>query len=292
MDSSLSMSDGRRVGVCEWGDRRGWPVLLVHGTPGSAKWRPGPAGVSYVHEHGVRLIAVSRPGYGVSDRLVGRAVGAWAGDAAEVLTALDAGSDVGIVGVSGGGPHALACGARLSGTRAVAVLAGAGDLAIEDAFVGMAEASAELWRSALDPGGALETMIGRIASAMTRRRPAEVAEAVLAGFPASAVAVMERVPEVRRVMVDDFVEAFAGGGLGWLDDARALQTPWKFDLAEVTVPVWLAHGVDDEFAPVHNAQRLATELPNAVTSIRRGVGHMDLIADAFNDAVDWLITQH
>ena len=151
MDSSLSLSDGRRVGVCEWGDRGGWPVLLVHGTPGSAKWRPGPAGLSHVHDCGVRLITVSRPGYGVSDRLVGRTVAAWAGDAAEVLTVLGAGSDVGIVGVSGGGPHALACGALLSGTRAVAVLAGAGDLAIEEAFVGMAEASAELWRSAFDP---------------------------------------------------------------------------------------------------------------------------------------------
>ena len=116
MDSSLSLSDGRRVGVCEWGDRGGWPVPLVHGTPGSAKWRQGAAGVSHVHACGVRLITVSRPGYGVSDRLVGRTVAAWAGDAAEVLTALDAGSDVGIVGVTGGGPHALAVGARLSGT--------------------------------------------------------------------------------------------------------------------------------------------------------------------------------
>jgi pimeloyl-ACP methyl ester carboxylesterase len=291
MDSSLSLSDGRRVGVCEWGDRGGWPVLLLHGTPGSARWRPGPAGLSHVRERGVRLITVSRPGYGVSDRLMGRTVEAWAGDAAEVLTVLGAGSDVGIVGVSGGGPHALACGARLPGARAVAVLAGAGDLATEEAFVGMADASAELWRSAFESGGALETMIGRIASAMTRRRPAEVAERVLAGFPPSAVALMERDPEVRRVMVDDFVEAFAAGGWGWLDDARAFRSPWEFDLAEVAVPVWLAHGVDDEFAPVHQAQRLAAELPNAMTSIRSDVGHMDLIADAFNEAVDWLIAQ-
>jgi pimeloyl-ACP methyl ester carboxylesterase len=291
MDSSLSLSDGRRVGVCELGDRGGWPVLLSHGTPGSARWRPSPAGLSHVHERGVRLITVSRPGYGVSDRLVARTVAAWAGDAAEVLIALGAGTDVGILGVSGGGPHALACGARLSGTRAVAVLAGAGDLAIDEAFVGMADASAELWRSAFEPGGALESMIGRIASAMTRRRPAEVAERVLAGFPASAVAVMERDPEVRRVMVDDLVEAFAGGGWGWLDDARAFRSPWEFDLAEVAVPVWLAHGVDDEFAPVHQTQRLAAALPNAMMSIRSGVGHMDLIADAFNEAVDWLIAQ-
>ena len=287
----VTLSDGRRVGVCEWGDRDGWPVLLLHGTPGSARWRPGRDSLSHAHERGVRLITVSRPGYGRSDRLTGRTVAAFADDAAELLTALDAHPDVGVLGVSGGGPHALACGAHLSGTRAVAVLAGAGDLAHEEAFVDMAEASAALWRSAFDQNGALESMIDRIASAMKRGQPVQVAERVLAAFPASAVEVMERDPAVHRMMVEDFVEAFAGGGSGWLDDARALRSPWGFDLAEVTVPVSLFHGEDDEFVPVLQAQRLATELPNAVVSIRAGAGHMDLIADAFDQAVDWLIGQ-
>jgi pimeloyl-ACP methyl ester carboxylesterase len=102
---------------------------------------------------------------------------------------------------------------------------------------------------------------------------------------------MERDAEVRRIMVEDFVEAFAGGGWGWLDDARAFRSPWEFELAKVTVPVWFAHGIDDDFAPVQQAQRLAAVLPNAVMSIHSGVGHMDLIADAFNEAVDWLITR-
>jgi pimeloyl-ACP methyl ester carboxylesterase len=291
MDTSLGLADGRLVGVCEWGDRDGWPVVLVHGTPGSANWRPGPAGLAHLQERGVRLITVSRPGYGGSDRLAGRTVVAWADDAAEVVTALVGSSDWGIVGVSGGGPFALACGARLADTSGVAVLAGAGDLALEEAFVDMAEASAALWRSALDPGGALESLIGRIASAMARQDPVEVAERVLAAFPASAVTVMERDPAIRQVMVEDFVEAFAGGGWGWLDDARALRSAWGFELDEVTVPVRLIHGEDDEFVPVQHARRLADQLPDAVLSVVPGAGHMDLIAERFDDGVDWLIAQ-
>lgn len=290
VDISLGLADGRCVGVREWGDRQGWPVLLLHGTPGSACWRPSPAGLAHVRERGIRLITVSRPGYGVSDRLVGRTVAGRADDAAAVATALDVGLDVGVLGVSGGGPYALACGARLSGTRAVAVLGGAGDLAVEEAFVGMAEASAALWRSAFDPGGALESMIGRIAAAMARHDRVEVAQRVLAAFPASAVTAMERDPAIHDVMVEDVVEAFAGGGWGWLDDARAFRSAWGFELDEVTVPVRLIHGEHDEFVPLHQARRLAAQLPNATTLVVAGAGHMDLIADGFNNAVDWLIT--
>jgi pimeloyl-ACP methyl ester carboxylesterase len=291
MDTSLGLVDGRLVGVCECGDREGWPVLLVHGTPGSAKWRPGPDGVAHLQERGVRLISVSRPGYGGSDRLAGRTVVAWADDAAAVIAALDGSSDVGMVAISGGGPFALACGARVAGMSAVAVLAGAGELAGEAAFVDMAEASAALWRSALDPGGVLESMIGRIASAMARHDPVEVAERVLAAFPASAVTPMQRDPAIHQVMVEDFVEAFVRGGWGWLDDARALRSAWGFELDEVTVPVRLIHGEADEFVPVHQAERLAVQLPDAVLSVVPGAGHIDLIAAGFNDAVDWLIAQ-
>lgn len=291
MDAVLRLVDGRRVGVGEWGDGHGWPVLLVHGTPGSARWRPGAAALAHARERGVELITVSRPGYGQSDRLAGRTVAAWATDAAEVLGALGASADVGVVGVSGGGPHALACGARVPNTAAVAVLAGAGDLTRDDAFVGMATAGAVLWRSAFEPSGALEATIARISTAMRQRPPGEVAERVLAGFPASFVQQLERDPELHRMAVEDLVEAFAGGSMGWLDDARAFRSPWGFDLGEVSVPVWLAHGEDDEFVPAHQAQRLAAQLPNAVISIHSGAGHLDLIATRFNEAVDWLLTQ-
>ena len=134
-------------------------------------------------------------------------------------------------------------------------------------------------------------MIGRVASAMARRDPVEVAERVLAVFPVSAVRAMEQNPASHHVMVEDFVEAFVGGGWGWLDDARALRSPWGFELDEVTVPVRLIHGQHDEFVPVHQARRLAVQLPDAVLSVVTSAGHMDLIAESFNDAVDWLITQ-
>jgi pimeloyl-ACP methyl ester carboxylesterase len=203
---------------------------------------------------------------------------------------LHVGADgVGVIGVSGGGPHSLACGAHTPNIVAVAVLAGGGDFAHTAAFVGMAPASAALWRSALEPDGALEQAVRRIGQRMAEGDAATVAARLLAGFPSSAVTFLDENPAARDVMIEDLVEAFAGGGWGWLDDARAFASAWGFELGSVRVPVRLWHGAADEFVPVHQAQRLAGELPDATLNIRSSSGHMDLIADEFDNAIDWLV---
>jgi pimeloyl-ACP methyl ester carboxylesterase len=287
----LHLEDGRRVGVAEWGAPSGWPVLVAHGTPGSALWRPTGPSLARLEGLGVRLITMSRPGYGASDRLPGRTVASWAADAAGALALVGASGPIGVLGVSGGGPHALACAARVPGVTAVSVLAGAGDLRDEAAFVGMAPASAAVWRSAFEEGGALEVMIGRISAGMQRRPPEEVATSVLTQFPASLVDAMTADPQLARMMVDDLVEAFAGGGLGWLDDARAFRSAWGFDLAELSVPVQLVHGAADEFVPLHQAEQLARAIPDATCIVGAGAGHVDTVADRFDDAIDWLLAQ-
>ncbi|HEX4790760.1 MAG TPA: alpha/beta fold hydrolase, partial [Actinospica sp.] len=70
--------DGRRLAVEEWGDPRGHPVFLLHGTPGS-RLGPHPRG-PVLYRRGVRLVAYDRPGYGGSERHSGRTVGDAAAD--------------------------------------------------------------------------------------------------------------------------------------------------------------------------------------------------------------------
>ena len=292
MPAVLHLEDGRRVGVAEWGAPSGWPVLVAHGTPGSALWRPTGRSLARLEGLGVRLH------HDVRDRATaprtgppGRTVASWAADAARALALVGASGPIGVLGVSGGGPHALACAARVPGVTAVSVLAGAGDLRDEAAFVGMAPASAAVWRSAFEEGGALEVMIGRISAGMQRRPPEEVAASVLTQFPASLVDAMTADPQLARMMVDDLVEAFAGGGLGWLDDARAFRSAWGFDLAGLSVPVQLVHGAADEFVPLHQAEQLARAIPDARCIVGAGAGHVDTVADRFDDAIDWLLAQ-
>src|SRR5262249_53418979 len=96
------------VEVC--GAPDGLSVFLMHGTPGS---RSGPRPrSSLLYRLGIRLISYDRPGYGGSSRVPGRCVADAADDVRAIADALRL-DRFAVIGRSGGGPHALACAARL-----------------------------------------------------------------------------------------------------------------------------------------------------------------------------------
>src|SRR5262245_22879736 len=104
------------------GDAGGWPVFLLHGTPGSRNGPRPRSGVLY--RLGVWLISYDRPGYGRSPRHAGRLVADAAADVETIANELSI-DRFSVVGRSGGGPHALACAALLGDRVArAAVLVG------------------------------------------------------------------------------------------------------------------------------------------------------------------------
>src|SRR3954468_19949030 len=92
--------DGRILTTSVTGPPDGWPVFLLHGTPGS---RHGPKPrASVLYRRGIRLIAYDRPGYGGSTRHPGRQVADAAQDIAAIAAEL-AIDRFAVVGRSGGG---------------------------------------------------------------------------------------------------------------------------------------------------------------------------------------------
>ena len=112
---SLVVPDGRVVCFAEWGDPEGFPVFVLHGTPGGRLNR-NPDEAKYAAA-GARVITYDRPGYGDSDRLRGRTVVDCVGDVAAIADHLGF-QRFSVTGGSGGGPHSLAVAARL-GSRVV-----------------------------------------------------------------------------------------------------------------------------------------------------------------------------
>jgi len=110
MEQTIRTADGRVLRVEIAGDRRGRPIVMHHGTPGSG--HPYGPHVADAAERGVCLIGYDRPGYGGSTAQPGRTVADCAADVSAIANAL--GLDrIGVWGLSGGGPHALACAALL-----------------------------------------------------------------------------------------------------------------------------------------------------------------------------------
>ena len=105
---AVRLTDGRSIAFISVGPSDGFPVVYCHGAIGSPRWRtPGLDDV--IERFGIRYLVVNRPGFGGSDAHPGRSVVDFAADLGEVMTALGH-RRFSVVGVSAGGPYALACG--------------------------------------------------------------------------------------------------------------------------------------------------------------------------------------
>jgi pimeloyl-ACP methyl ester carboxylesterase len=108
-EGRVDLPGGGLVAWREWGDSAGDPVVFLHGTPGSRLFFPDPA---LRCASGVRVVTFDRPGYGRSTPLTIPSLSA----VAEIIARIadDRGLETfPVVGFSGGGPYALACGALL-----------------------------------------------------------------------------------------------------------------------------------------------------------------------------------
>ncbi len=118
----VSAGDGRDLALHERGDPNGLPVIVHHGSPSSGllyeRW------VDHAAANGIRLIGFDRAGYGGSTRHQGRNVATAAADVEDIADALGL-ERFATWGISGGGPHALAC-AALCGDRLTAAASLAG----------------------------------------------------------------------------------------------------------------------------------------------------------------------
>jgi len=102
----MTLADGRRLAYARYGLAGGRPLFYLHGLPGSryeCQLIDTPA-----RNAGIAVIAPDRPGYGLTEPRQDRSLCAWTDDVASLADQL--GIDrFSVVGVSGGGPCALAC---------------------------------------------------------------------------------------------------------------------------------------------------------------------------------------
>jgi pimeloyl-ACP methyl ester carboxylesterase len=255
----VTLRDGRRLAYAEYGDASGFPIVAAHGNPGSRlSWAP----LAGQDLRGLRLIAPDRPGFGGSEGAA-RSHAAWADDVAALADAL--GLDrFALIGVSGGGPWALAASAKLAGrVTALGLLAtglpperGGGP------FLFAARRLPLLIRARAE-----------VFAGLAARDPHALVRRTFAAYP-EVDRRMLRVPEVALHLASDFAEAYRQGGAAPAREMTLFARPWSVSPADVSVPVVLWHGLADSVIPVPAAERLAAQLPRATFVKVPGAGHL------------------
>lgn len=284
--TELLLPTGRRLRYDTHGAADGSLVFCLHGTPGSRIGLHPTA--EAIAANGALVVTYDRPGYGGSDRHPGRTVGDAAADVAAIATALGR-EKFAVYGYSGGGPHALACAARLGNrvTRAASVVGIAPFLAEGlNWFAGMTASNIAEFGTALVGEKALTESLGPVVDVM-RDNPAALIDELATELPEPDRAVMTD-PAIRERLAGNFGESARFGPYGWVDDDLAFAQPWGFEVADIKVPTLLWHGAEDVLAPAAHSQWLATQIGGAVLYIAPGAGHMASIA-ALDSLLPWLL---
>ena len=265
----------------------GLPLVFHHGTPGAAT--PIRALERATHQRGRRLVTTSRPGYGDSDRQPGRIVADVTGDTAAVLSELGADRCL-VAGWSGGGPHALACAARLPQAAGVLVIAGVAPYGVAglDWLAGMGEENIAEFGAALAGEAALQPHLEVIGEPLRNITADQVASSMETLLPDVDRAVLTG--EFAEDMAAKFREAVRMGVGGWLDDDLAFTRQWGFSLEEISVPVMIWQGRDDLMVPFAHGQWLAGQMPAAAAHLEDGEGHLSIGLGALDRMLDELAT--
>ena len=271
----LRLSDGRRLAYCEYGDRDGKPIFYFHGWPGSRL--EAQLAEPTARRYNARLIAVDRPGFGMSDFKPKRTLLDWPLDVSELADALGL-ERFAVAGVSGGGPYALACARRIpERLTSVVVVCGLGPMDLPSV------------RAAMSP-------LARRTFALCRRAPwllrmifARTARRLRRDFKWYLAHISDALPvadkqalfgsELKEIIVASTLEAVRSGTRGSAWEGRIYSSPWPFRLEEIGCEVHLWHGELDRTVPLSMGRHVAQTLSRCRARFCPDDGHFSLITN-------------
>ncbi|KAL9634785.1 MAG: hypothetical protein Q9164_003876 [Protoblastenia rupestris] len=263
-------------------------VFYFHGTPGSrlegAVWHAATLARS------VRLIAIDRPGFGLSSSQENRTLMHWPDDVLALADHL--GIDTfRVLGTSGGGPYVLACAKVIPASRMQAAAIVSGMYPCRELMSWGSWAMMEL--VAWMPGvysALLEWYVGR---AVRDWEHPEVLEEMVLKSEKRVVEVDRRVLRddvLRKWLLDSMREGLRQGCWGTAWEVRLFGSSWGFGLQEIEgVRVSLWHGGLDRGVPSRMARKAAEMLNGAELRVFEEEGHISLVVNKAEEILEDLV---
>ena len=223
--------------------------------------------------HELRIIGVDRPGIGLSTSHLYSSIYDSVPDFHILLDQLEV-DRFAVVGLSGGGPYALATAHAMSDR-----VTGAGILGGVAPSVGADHVN----------GG----LVGRLASVRfalpwVRTPLARVFQGLVfalgpvgpqaldlyARFSPEGDRLVLAREEIKAMFLDDLITNSRHGMGAPLNDLILFLRPWGFSVSDITVPVRWWHGDADRIVPFEHGHHLASLIPDAQLFVRHGESHL------------------
>jgi pimeloyl-ACP methyl ester carboxylesterase len=265
-DHFIPLTDGRRLGYSEYGTTHGTPVLFFHGAPGS----------SYIHQdlaliaaqNDVCLIAVDRPGYGLSDPQPNRTFLSFADDINAFTNTLGI-KKFSIIGFSAGSPYPLACAYKFpERINKIALVGSLAPVDVPGVMEGMSPMAAGLFALAQSNPEELRKTFTAIAPS---------ASALIGAASASVGDWDKKVFQARAAEFEKEYEHTLRNGIeGIASDYDLFTGVWGFPINECKTEVNLYSGSVDANTPPAMTHYLSTQLPNSHVHLFQDEGHFIL----------------
>jgi pimeloyl-ACP methyl ester carboxylesterase len=273
----LELPDGRQAEVWHGGLATGPLVMYLHGTPDCRLTaRTGDAAAVRA---GVHLVAVNRPGYGRSDPAES-GLASVADDTVAVADSL-AVHRFAVLGASGGGPYALACGARhpdrVAAVGAVACPGVVPELDPPRLHEDPEDERDALVRELLEAGDVEEAVVELSATIRGYRDhvldedDATVVDRWAQGMHPDDVEVVRSLPVAELAAG---VRESLASPVGYIRDVLAFLGDWEVRPEGVRSPSWLWYGAEDRNAAPRHGEWLAERVPGSTLVVRERTAHL------------------
>jgi len=237
---------------------------------------------------GLRIIAPERPGYGLSDRHHFDTLAETAHDVEAVADALGLGRFA-LIGVSGGGPHAIAAAVLLKERiLRMALIAPVGPIAECGDHIRMSHFHHFIFTYLAPSPHAAGTFFFGLRT-LVDWTPGVAYHLLMQRVTDTDRALLHR-SEVKANLEETIREGLRTGVDGALQDLRLYCGPWDLPLSEIAVPAVMWQGSGDTIVPPDAAFHLAGMLPNCRLEVIEGAGHywvfggLDRMLDAVREA--------
>lgn len=271
-NQTITLKDGRQLCYAEFGDPKGVPVMLIHGSPGHRLfWKYFP---EFPFLSGMRFIAIDRPGYGMSDFKKDITFTDLADDIVALANSLKI-DRFSIIGVSGGGPYTLACAWKIpERLDKVIVISTMGPL-VPDVIKTTGRTNRIVFQITKYAPWLMRLNMKMLSAMQNKNADKYIRRMTYKLSGSDKIAIMKK--PVRNALMSMFGEATQNGSDGYAQDVINVSRPWPFDLSEIKKEVHVWQPEDDTSTPPAVARHLKSVIPKCHIHYVPNAGHLWMI---------------
>ena len=281
---TLLLADGRELGYACYGPEAGRPVLYFHGTP-SSRLEPAVLNIygkpieSLLQQHHLKLIAVDRPGIGLSTYHKARSFDSFANDVQALVTALQL-PPCPLFCWSGGGPYALAFAYRYPHLVTTLFIVAGFSRSFNETEVYQKLGWNKLYFSAARKMSLVLESVLFLLKFINVRTPISQQ---LYDLAHPDYALLKKVTALNPFLQYTVKEAVRKSAKGAVQEAALYYEPFPYSLKAIHTPVHFWWGTEDTMVPYIHARSLETLLPAVTPHYKKGEGHISIFVSCIEE---------